>query len=152
MRFNVYDFQNRDREQMLIDKKRMEQYRSKIGYILEKMYTIPDDTSTMDDIAIDGVLYRVQTSIDAAVDMAAMLVHDTGVDVGDDYENIDILSAKHEIDQELAQNLKKLNGMRNAIVHKYGLVDVELIFENIEEIKKMLYKFIEIIEDKLNAH
>lgn len=134
-----------------MDEKRAGQYRSKIGYILDKMYTIPEDAGTMDDLSIDGVLYRVQTSIDAAVDMVAMLVHDMGVSVGDDYENINHLLAKNEINRELAQNLKKLNGMRNAVVHRYGAVDVELIFENIEEIKRILCEFIEIIEAKLDA-
>ena len=52
-----------------MDEKRAGQYRSKIGYVLDKMYAIPEDAGTMDDLSIDGVLYRVQTSIDAAVDM-----------------------------------------------------------------------------------
>ena len=59
-----------------------------------------------------------------------------GISVGDDYENIDHLLAKNVIDKELAQNIKKLNGMRNAVVHRYGAVDVELIFENIEAIEQ----------------
>jgi len=134
-----------------MDEKRAGQYRSKIGYIIDKMYAIPEDACTMDDLSIDGVLYRVQTSIDAAVDMVAMLVHDMGISVGDDYENIDHLLAKNVIDKELAQNIKKLNGMRNAVVHRYGAVDVELIFENIEEIKRILYEFIEIVEVKPDA-
>ena len=41
--------------------------------------------------------------------------------------------------------------MRNAVVHRYGAVDVELIFENIEEIKRILYEFIEIVEVKPDA-
>ncbi|MEA1906165.1 MAG: DUF86 domain-containing protein [Euryarchaeota archaeon] len=134
-----------------MDGKRAGQYRSKIGYIIDKMHTIPEDVGTMDDLSIDGVLYRVQTSIDAAVDMVAMLVHDMGISVGDDYENIDHLLAKNVINRELAQNIKKLNGMRNAVVHRYGAVDVELIFENIEEIKRILYEFIEIIEVEPDA-
>jgi uncharacterized protein YutE (UPF0331/DUF86 family) len=57
--------------------------------------------------------------------------------VCDDYENINHLLAKNEIDEELAQNLKRLNGMKNAVVHRYGTVNIELIFENIEEIKRI---------------
>ncbi|RZN41519.1 MAG: hypothetical protein EF813_02495, partial [Methanosarcinales archaeon] len=40
--------------------------------------------------------------------MVTMLVHDMGISVGDDYENIDHLLAKNVIDRELAQNIKKL--------------------------------------------
>ncbi len=74
-----------------------------------------------------------------------------GISVGDDYENINHLLAKNVISRELAQNIKKLNGMRNAVIHRYGAVDVELIFENIEEIKRILYEFIEIVEVKPDA-
>ena len=41
--------------------------------------------------------------------------------------------------------------MRNAIVHHYGKVNMDLILQNIEEIKEMLSEFIDIIEDKLDA-
>ncbi len=117
---------------MEITNERKNQYLSKIGYILEKMYTLPDNIDALDELEIDGVLYRVQTAIDAAMDMAAMLVRDIGINVGDDYENIDILKEKELIDTELAEDLKRLNGMRNAIVHKYGSVDTELILQSIE--------------------
>ncbi len=48
---------------MEINAERKTRYRSKIGYILEKMYTLPEDTSTLDELDIDGVLYRVQTRL-----------------------------------------------------------------------------------------
>jgi uncharacterized protein YutE (UPF0331/DUF86 family) len=98
---------------MELDKERKNRYLSKMGYVLEKMYSLPEDTFALDELGIDGVLYRVQTSIDAAMDMAAMLVRDSGFDVGDDYENIDILKEKNVIDASLADELKRLNGMRN---------------------------------------
>ncbi|MBW6470975.1 MAG: DUF86 domain-containing protein [Methanosarcinaceae archaeon] len=130
---------------------RLKQYQSKIGYIIEKIYDIPEDTDSFDDLTLDGILYRVQTSIESAVDMAAMLVHDMGFDVSDDYKNIDVLSQKLDVNPNIAHNLKNLNGMRNAIVHHYGKVNMDLILENIEEIKEILSEFIDIIEDKLNA-
>lgn len=135
---------------MKLDEERKNRYLSKMGYIIEKMYSLPDSTDALDELGIDGVLYRVQTSIDAAMDMAAMLVRDLGLDVGDDYEDIDILKEKNLIDAELADELKKLNGMRNAIVHKYGTVDTELILRNIENVKAQLQEFVDIIESELS--
>jgi uncharacterized protein YutE (UPF0331/DUF86 family) len=61
---------------MKFDDERKQRYRSKTGYILEKMYALPYTVSVVDDLVVDGILYRVQTSIDAAIDMAAMLVRD----------------------------------------------------------------------------
>jgi len=135
---------------MELNEERKNRYLSKSGYIIEKMDTIPDIIDALDELGVDGVLYRVQTSIDAAIDMAAMLVRDIGIEVGDDYENIDILKEKGVIDAELAGELKRLNGMRNAIVHKYGSVDTELILQNLENVKEQLHKFVIIIEGELS--
>lgn len=135
---------------MEVSEERKNRYLSKIGYILEKMYTIPDNVALLDEFGMDGMLYRVQTSIDAAMDITAMLVRDIGIDVSDDYENIDILRENGVIDTELAEDLKRLNGMRNAIVHKYGRVDTELILQNLERVKEQLRRFVEIIEGELS--
>lgn len=113
------------------------------------MYSLPDNTNGLDELGIEGVLYRVHTSIEAAMDLAAMTVRDIGIDVGDDYDNIDILKEKKIIEAELAGELKRLNGLRNAIVHKYGSVDTKLILQNLESIKEILRSFIDIIEGEL---
>jgi len=134
---------------MKFDEERKRRYRSKVGYILEKMYALPDTASVVDDLVVDGILYRVQTSIDAAMDMAAMLVRDIGIDVSEDYNNIEILCKNEIIDINLADDLRKLNGMRNAIVHKYGSVDTQLVLQNLENIKEILRNFVEIIEGEL---
>ncbi len=134
---------------MELSDERKNRYSSKIGYIIEKMYSLPDNPAELDELGIEGVLYRVHTSIEAAVDLAAMLVRDIGFDVGDDYDNIDILKEKKIIEAELAEELKRLNGLRNAIVHKYGSVDTKLILQSLESIKEILRRFIDIIEGEL---
>ena len=134
---------------MELTDERIDRYRSKIGYIIEKLYTLPEDTTALDELGIEGILYRVHTSIEAAMDLSAMVVRDTGIDVGDDYDNIDILKEKKIIEAELADELKRLNGLRNAIVHKYGSVDTKLILQNLGSIKEILRGFVDIIEGEL---
>ncbi len=134
---------------MELNNERIDRYRSKIGYIIEKLYTLPEDTTALDELGIEGVLYRVHTSIEAAMDLAAMVVRDIGIDVGDDYDNIDILKEKKIIGAELADEFKRLNGLRNAIVHKYGSVDTKLILQNLESIKEILRSFVDVIEGEL---
>jgi uncharacterized protein YutE (UPF0331/DUF86 family) len=121
-----------------------------MGFIIEKLYTLPDEIDSLEELEIDGVLYRVQTSIDAAQDIVAMMVRDIGIDVGDDYENIEILKDKKVIDPKLAVELKKLNGLRNAIAHKYENLDIELILNNLEIVKEQLREFIDSIEGELS--
>lgn len=101
---------------MELNEERKNRYFSKCGYIIEKMDTIPDNVDDLDEIGLDGLLYRVQTSIDAAIDMTAMLVRDIGIDVCDDYENI----------------------------------DTELILQNLENVKKQLHRFVNIVEGELS--
>ncbi len=134
---------------MELSDERKNRYRVKIGYIIEKMDALPDDTAILDDLGIDGILYRVQTSIEAAMDLAAMLVRDIGIEVKDDYDNIDTIEKKNIIEKELAEELKRLNGMRNVIVHKYDDLNTELVLENLESIKEILHRFIEQIEEEL---
>ncbi len=134
---------------MELSDERINRYRAKIGYIIEKMDALPDDIAMLDDLGIDGILYRVQTSIEAGMDLVAMLVRDIGIEVKDDYDNIDTIEKKNIIKKELAEELKRLNGMRNAIVHKYGDLNIELILENLESIKEILHRFIEQIEGEL---
>ena len=134
---------------MKLNDERKKRYRSKIGYIVEKMHTLPEDTTTLDELGIDGVLYRVQTSIEAAVDIVAMMVRDIGIEVGDDYENIEMLSKKKVIDTGLSDELKKLNGMRNIIVHRYGQVDVDLVLKNLGTVGELLQRFINIVEGEI---
>lgn len=91
---------------MELSNERKSRYRSKIGYIVEKMDTIPDDTTMLDELGIDGILYRAQTSIEAAMDLVAMLVRDIGIEVKDDYENIDTIEKKKIIGKEIAGELE----------------------------------------------
>lgn len=135
---------------MELNKERKDRYLSKMGFILEKLYTLPDEIDSLEELEIDGVLYRVQTSIDAALDIAAMMVRDIGIDVEDDYENLEILKDKKVIDPKLADELKKLNGFRNAIAHKYENLNIELILNNLETVKEQLHEFIDSIEGELS--
>jgi uncharacterized protein YutE (UPF0331/DUF86 family) len=134
---------------MELNKERKDRYLSKMGFIIEKLYTLPDEIDSLEELEIDGVLYRVQTSIDATLDIVAMMVRDIGIEVEDDYENIEILKNKKVIDPNLADELKKLNGLRNAIAHKYENLNIELILNNLETVKEQLREFINSIEGEL---
>ena len=119
-------------------------YQRKSSYIIEKMEELPDPRS---DVGFDALLYRLHSSIEAAMDMAAMLTKDYGYDVQDDYHNLDLLKEKDIIDRAICDKMKKLNGMRNIIVHRYNGIEKELIVSNLDEIKETLLMFVEGVED-----
>jgi uncharacterized protein YutE (UPF0331/DUF86 family) len=84
------------------------------------------------------------------MDVIAMLLKDLGRDVGDDYQNIEKLVDIGQIPSTLGNNLKKCNGLRNILVHKYNGVDEKIALESYEEVKDTLHDLIETVEDILD--
>lgn len=124
-------------------------YRQKIDFLVGKISDIPKDFDN--SLAIDAALYRIQTSIDAVTDVVAMLVKDKGKEVGDDYNNVQTLLKIKVLDKRLADDLTMLNGLRNAIVHKYNSFEEDTIINNINEIKQIIKRFLGIIENELKT-
>ncbi|MBI4016211.1 MAG: DUF86 domain-containing protein [Candidatus Aenigmarchaeota archaeon] len=128
---------------------RLLRYRKKISILIEKLVGIPKKIDS--DIAKDAALFRIHIAIEAAMDIAAMLVKDHGRDVSDDYHNIEMLVDIKTLDSSLAEQLKKLNGLRNAIIHKYNKFEEKTVFENKEKIVSTLKKFLSVIDHELKT-
>ncbi len=63
-----------------------------------------------------------------------MKIKDSGVVVEDDYSNIGKLIENRIIEPEEGDLLKKFNGIRNAIAHKYDKLDMDIIEEALRKI------------------
>jgi len=92
----------------------------------------------------------LQTSIEAIVDLIAMLTKDLGIPVKDDNTNISEIVKKRKLKSGLGKKLKKANGMRNIIVHHYNDFEEQIILNSVEEIKDLLSKWINVVEEILN--
>jgi uncharacterized protein YutE (UPF0331/DUF86 family) len=57
-------------------------YREKMDFIVSSMEAIPSEPEG--DLEISGVFYKMHTSIEAAMDLAAMLLKDLGIKVEED--------------------------------------------------------------------
>ncbi|NOZ82551.1 MAG: DUF86 domain-containing protein [Euryarchaeota archaeon] len=100
-----------------------------------------------------ALFYLVHTSVEAAMDVVAMLVKDLGGVPKDDYSNISWLQQMNLLRKELAECLRKLNGMRNILVHRYNKVEERLVVESLEEIKACLRELVEAAKNALGeAH
>ncbi len=128
-----------------------EAYRRKLGTILESLEELPDGTKTLSNLETQGVLHLVQVAIDAVMDVAAMLTKDHGRRVRDDYHNLDELSDLELIAEPLAERLATLNGLRNAIVHKYNKFEESEVLENLDRIQQDLVAFVRSIDDHLGS-
>ncbi len=126
---------------------RMNRYMEKMEYIIDSLENIPQNPER--PIEISGTFYNLLTSIEAAMDISAMLVKDLGSTVEDDYANLDKLQELGVIDSELAEKLKKCNGLRNWLVHRYNRVDNKLVLESVDDVKDALITFLERVKDVL---
>lgn len=120
---------------------RREQYQRKEGYILEmiSLFRKPKERDQR-----DALFYRVQTAIEAAMDIIAMLVTDEGKTIGDDYHNVYTLEEEKILSASLAAKLRKLNGLRNALAHRYNKFEERTVIDNLTIIKESLTELLRI--------
>lgn len=130
-------------------KEREERYRQKLQFVASRTSEIPLVIDS--PLAVDATLYRLQTAIDACMDVIAMLVRDMGHDVADDYANIHTLEKAKVFDRKLGSDMAMLNGLRNAIVHKYNSFEEATVIEEIESIKEILLRAVKKVEDETNG-
>ena len=126
----------------------MLRYDEKIDFVLEKISSLPDNLE--EPFMKDALYYRLQTSIEATTDIASMLCKDLGKNVSDDYSNIECLRKMDVISEQMAGRLKKINGLRNILVHKYNGLREDIILDNQEIIIETLEDFVENVEKILS--
>jgi len=131
-----------------MDELRNKRYRDKIQHIFDYIQELPIEPKN--ELEKRGIFYSLQTSIEAMVDLIAMLVKDLGVRVKDDNINISEIIKIKKLNPELGEKLKKANGLRNIIVHRYNEIDEQIILDSVQEVKVLLLDWIEIIEDSIN--
>ena len=76
----------------------------------------------------------IQVAVEATIDACAVLV--TGLRLGLPAEENDLfekLVRRGAISGGMAESLKRMKGMRNILVHQYGRIDDELVFETVRD-------------------
>jgi uncharacterized protein YutE (UPF0331/DUF86 family) len=100
----------------------------------------------VDDVTQRAMLYSLQICVETAMDIAAMKIKESGMIVEDDYSNIEKLVENEIITSDEGELLKKFNGIRNAIAHKYNRLDIEIIkeaFSRIDDFSEVVLKISE---------
>jgi uncharacterized protein YutE (UPF0331/DUF86 family) len=130
-------------------KERIERYKDKINYIVRNVESIQKDAES--ELELGGIFYGLHTAIEASMDVVAMLLKDMGEVVEDDYSNIMRLEEIGIISVDLADRLRKCNGLRNYLVHRYNRVDDAIALDSRSEVRDIFYEFIEIVERFLDG-
>ncbi|MBN1801550.1 MAG: DUF86 domain-containing protein [Candidatus Lokiarchaeota archaeon] len=101
---------------------------------------------------IFAIYHSIQLIIEVITDIIAMILKDLSLVVEDNYTNFEKLFKKKMISNDLFQGLKKLNGLRNRIVHDYnGIID-EVVWVSMEENNKYIDEFESIVKKWLEQN
>jgi uncharacterized protein YutE (UPF0331/DUF86 family) len=91
----------------------------------------------------------LQISIESIIDISYIIISNLKLGApSDEDELFDKLTQKNIISKDIAIILKEMKGFRNVLVHKYGKVDDEQVFENLEKLddfekfKKEILRFL----------
>ena len=89
--------------------------------------------------------------VEATVDLAFLIIKNNLLPVPeDDKQAFDILTDKNIITTELAERLKDAKGMRNVLIHQYGVIDDEKVFHAVkEELEKDILEFLKAVENNI---
>lgn len=98
----------------------------------------------------ESILFNLQMAIQNCIDIAAHIISEEGFGVpGSTNEMFYLLEEAGYLDRELTEKMVKAVGFRNLIVHEYGKVDLEQVFEVAQKDSKDLNEYLRSIFKKL---
>jgi uncharacterized protein YutE (UPF0331/DUF86 family) len=120
-----------------------EKIHQKAEYILKKLKYLKNnridnvERFKSDETLQMAILYALQVCIEAIVDIVVLIGTKVyGKEYEGDYEMFETLFEGGVIEDDVFEKLRKMNGLRNAIVHAYDSLIVEEIYDNYNEILK----------------
>jgi len=101
---------------------------------------------------IDSCLHRLQTSIQALLDMGSYIIASLGLRTPNtNAEIIEILSENGYISKDRAETFIRMCQFRNRVVHLYNHIDTKTLYEilvnDLEDIKDFYIALLKIISD-----
>ena len=136
-------------QQKILEK--LENFREYMKYLHRLQQEAENEKMFLADFHLFGNTERyLQLSVQIIIDISHLVIIELGLRrPQDNYEAISILLEKSVISENLAQNLTKMVGLRNILVHEYGKIDRKLIYEilqsrlgELEDFKKQIINFI----------
>ncbi|NWF95673.1 MAG: DUF86 domain-containing protein [Candidatus Thorarchaeota archaeon] len=135
---------------MTMDRSRVARYGEKVRHITLSLREVASVMPSPRGIVLKGVYYDILTAIESCMDIIAMLCRDRGTVPKGDVENIESLSRLGVIDEALAEQLRRCNGLRNVLVHQYNGIDSGIVLESVPQVEQALLRFLDVVERLLN--
>lgn len=96
-----------------------------------RLKTDIDITDFMTNVDIqESILFNIQMGIQNCIDIAAHIISDEGLGVpGSTNEMFYLLEDNGFLSRDLAEKMTKAVGFRNLMVHEYGKIEMNQVFE-----------------------
>ncbi len=117
------------------------------------MENMPKDSKEFNNMGLlkDGIMKRLELIIQNIIDICAIISSDLRLEKPDSEEKIiDNLGKAGILNNEMVNKIKEMKGLRNILVHRYGKINDELIFENINKDLDDINNFINEIDLFIN--
>lgn len=127
---------------------RFKRYAKKVERIQHRLTSIREWSDGFLTVEKDRLAtYKAfQEVAEAAMDIIAMMVTDEGLVPEDDYRNIQKLAQEAIFSDELQDQLKEVNGLRNRIVHEYNGLDHEIALESMKQLQPAITEFVGVVK------
>ena len=124
---------------------RRKRYLEKLEVFEEEMEFIEAKAKTLvveDDVTKRALLYALEVCVDVVLDVVAMATKDLGLAVEDDYTNVEKLEKEKMLTKKESELIRRFNGLRNAVVHKYNRLDLDAVQRGLNKIE-VLYEVLD---------
>ena len=98
----------------------------------------------------ESILFNMQMAVQNCIDIAAHIISENGLGVPGSTTEMFYLLEKHGyLNHDLAGRMVKAVGFRNLIVHEYGKIELEHVYEIAQDDIKDLNEYLKAIINKL---
>jgi len=111
---------------------------------------------TLDDFISDKVdewalRYGLFESIQIIIDIACHIVAQKNLGTPKNYSDcISLLVSNNLLDENLAQKITRMIGLRNLIIHEYGIIDVKKLYDYLDHLND-ISDFIHTVRETLKT-
>lgn len=132
----------------------LEALRKYVRKLKELRERVPMETlRNPESVERDSLERNLQLALQSVLDLGAMMIADYRFGTPDDNEHIiTILGNNNVLSTELADRIRKMGGMRNALVHDYLYVNEEELFDAFEHRLDDFDQFASEVVSYLDAH
>lgn len=112
-----------------------------------------DDLDEKQDLHwIFAIIHIFQNIAEVLADVSAMILKDENIPVKDNYTNYEILYNREIISRRSWESLRKINGLRNRITHKYNGLNYKIAWDAMQELEEQIQEILEELKKWLTKH